>query len=202
LLATYETERRPIAVLNASQSLENASHIAAVHALTEQSSEEEVRAAIDGMYDNFNSLGLQIGFSYSGQPWNGVVSTYAPSADVGDRMPHAWITTPDRGRISALDLLDDRSFTVLTRSPMTRWTVANGDVPLRVVQLQDDWQIPEPWLRVTDLADRDNALLVRPDGHVEDKGPSSDEYLHLTLSRMGLAVTDGQSALNEDGGPR
>ena len=202
LLATYETERRPIAILNAEQSLVNASHIAAVHALTEQSSEEEVKAAIDGMYDNFNSLGLQIGFSYSGHPRQGEVSTYVPSADIGDRMPHAWITTRDRGRISSLDLLDDRRFTVLTRSSTTPWSVDNGDLPLRVVRLQDDWQIPEAWLRVTGLADRDNAVLVRPDGHVEDRGPGSGGVLRLRLSGVGLALADGRGGPSADGETR
>ena len=185
LLDTYETERRPVALRNTEQSLKNAGGIPAVSALTAQSSPADVQAAIDGMYDNFNSLAMQIGFTYGSGPQQPQISVYQPSARVGDRMPHAWIETTDRGRISSLDLLDDQRFTLLTRSAHQQWKLSDLRIPLVRVCIPEHWQVPEEWLETMDLAG-DRGVLVRPDGHIESHLGCED--LEITFCLTGSAL--------------
>ncbi|MCT7660732.1 FAD-dependent monooxygenase [Mycobacterium deserti] len=183
LLDTYEAERRPVALRNAEQSLKNAEGIPAVSALSDQSSPAEVQAAVDGMFDNFNSLAMQIGFTYGNGPQQSQVSVYQPSGRVGDRMPHAWIDTADRGRISSLDLLDDQRFTLLTRSPHYRWKLINPRIPMIHVCVSERWHVPHEWLE-TMMLTRNRGVLVRPDGHIESHlGPDDFEMsFQLTTS--------------------
>jgi 2-polyprenyl-6-methoxyphenol hydroxylase-like FAD-dependent oxidoreductase len=196
LLTTYESERRPVAIRNTEQSVKNAEGVSQVFALTDESSPEDVQAAIDGMYDNFNSLAMQIGFTYGSGPQQADVAVYRPSGHVGDRMPHAWIETAEHGKISTLDLLDDRSFTLLTRSSDRQWQLPDKAIPLAVVHIPGDWQVPDDWLATMGLSDEGSAVLVRPDGHIESRGNRAGATLDLALTGPWLVPT---TWLNEDG---
>ncbi|WP_083933813.1 DUF3500 domain-containing protein [Sciscionella marina] len=178
LLQTYEIERRPVAIRNTEQSMKNAQAVPAVFALTADSTPAEVGTAINGMYENFNSLAGQIGFSYGAGQQPGVTH-YRPSAEIGDRMPHAWIQAGERDRISTLDLLDDRGYTVLTRSAQTR-DVPDLRTPLTVVRIPGDWAVPVEWLTTVGLNEENSALLIRPDGHIEDRASHGRLRLRLT----------------------
>lgn len=145
ILDTYESERRPIAEINAQQSLSNAvklfdvpvalgidadpdvtrtNYIAAV---STSDGRTRVHAAIEGQAEHFDMLGLQLGFVYSA---NGdlvvddgttlaepadAVRDYRPTTHPGARLPHSWI---DRAgdRISTLDLVPLDHFVLLTSS--------------------------------------------------------------------------------------
>jgi 2-polyprenyl-6-methoxyphenol hydroxylase-like FAD-dependent oxidoreductase len=182
LLKTYETERRPVAVRNTEQSMKNAEGIPRVFELTDDSSAAEIKNAIDGMHDNFNSLAMQLGFSYGDGPQQPAVAVYRPSAHIGDRMPHAWIHTDEADRISTLDLLDDRSYTLLTQSSDQRWQLEDPRIPLTRVQISPTWDVPAGWLTTMQLDNPESAVLVRPDGHIENRAVAPGLCLPLALT--------------------
>lgn len=145
ILDTYESERRPIAEINAQQSLSNAvklfdvpvalgidadpdvtrtNYIAAVSTADGRA---RVHAAIEGQAEHFDMLGLQLGFVYSA---NGdlvvddgttlaepadAVRDYRPTTHPGARLPHTWIDRAGE-RISTLDLVPLDHFVLLTSS--------------------------------------------------------------------------------------
>ncbi|KAJ0415084.1 hypothetical protein BJY00DRAFT_305136 [Aspergillus carlsbadensis] len=121
LLSTYTTERRPIAVANARQSVKNQVKL---HALKEalrdppdvRAGDEYVRwkarldAELESNREHFDSIDLQIGYVYSGlvngregggQGQGGEGSLAARPCDVyiasgvpGARLPHTWVSLP------------------------------------------------------------------------------------------------------------
>ncbi|HEX7459374.1 MAG TPA: FAD-dependent monooxygenase, partial [Acidimicrobiales bacterium] len=118
LLATYESERRPVAQRNADKSLENAVRLLDVFAacgatgsapesseafyaaLATPAGRAVIATAVGGQVEHFDQLGLQLGFTYGagsgpvlddGTPAVEVdnpVRTYAPSTRPGGRLPH------------------------------------------------------------------------------------------------------------------
>ena len=177
LLDTYESERRPVAEMNAQKSLENGFRLFEVWNAVGTGSAEDVAAtladeqrratldaAIANQEEHFDMLGLQLGFAYppgsgpvldDGEPLphrDNIVREYVPSTNPGVRLPHRWIN-PDT---STLDRIALDRMTLLTSSP--QWTaaglaVADSTVPVRVVADE------------TGLAGT-GALLIRPDQHV------------------------------------
>ncbi|KAL2801108.1 FAD binding domain-containing protein [Aspergillus keveii] len=147
LLSTYHTERRPIAVANARQSVKNQVKL---HALKEalrdppdvDTGEEFVRwqtrldAELESNREHFDSINLQIGYIYPDSA-NGRESTgeegslvrpcdvYIPSGAPGARLPHTWISLPGKnknntGAVSVLDLVEGTSFTLFVAAGATR----------------------------------------------------------------------------------
>jgi hypothetical protein len=116
------------------------------------------------------------------------VAVYLPTARPGHRAPHHWLTAGDR-RLSTIDLVDVRRFTVLTAS--TAWsssalTVAESlSVPIAVPVIDD-----AEWHSVYGIQ-LDGAVLVRPDGYVAarwheertDPGAALSAALSTILSR-------------------
>ena len=160
LLDTYQTERKPVAETNSTQSLTNALKMSEVAKLldvngdgfitmsdldtvmSDPRQQAAVQEAVDRQAPHFNMSGLDLGFCYTsdavlsdGPPpqSDNPVSEYLPSTTPGTRMPHTWLTTED-GRVSTLDLIDYGRFAVLT--------TATGDTSTRtkdtVVRLQQD----------------------------------------------------------------
>ncbi len=185
-LATYESERRPVAQFNCEQSMHNAFKLieipialgvtadvdestAAVHAtLADPAGRAAVQAAIANQAIHFDLLGLQLGHSYSGplviDDGSEPVVLAEPARDYlastrpGGRLPHAWL--PD-GR-STLDLIDIRVPTVLVFGPSDN---ARGEwSPAAVVSCP-----ARIWHETFAMAD-DHCLVVRPDQHVAYRG--------------------------------
>ncbi|KAL3492724.1 hypothetical protein BJX62DRAFT_235881 [Aspergillus germanicus] len=135
LPSTYTTERRPIAVANARQSVKNQVKL---HALKEAlrdppdvgAGEEFVRwktrldAELESNREHFDSINLQIGYVYpdlvNGQESTGEdggegggslvrpCDVYIPSGVPGARLPHTWISLPGKNSNSmgAVSVLD------------------------------------------------------------------------------------------------
>lgn len=108
VLATYETERRPIGIRNTQSSRKLASDVATIQvpeALEEDTPEgERARAELgrhlSGFTEEFASLGIQLGARYDGSPLIVADGTdpppdspveYVPSACPGGRAPHVWL---------------------------------------------------------------------------------------------------------------
>jgi 2,4-dichlorophenol 6-monooxygenase len=202
ILDTYEAERRPVAVFNCDQSLQNAfklievpiafgftddpvqSHQAMLDTLGDPDRRRGVEAAIAAQALHFDLLGLQLGHTYDGSlvVSDGSVEPvldepardYVPSTRPGGRLPHGWIDAS----VSTLDLVDLAVPTVFVRSG------SEIDVPsVPVVVCHVDAAV---WDDTFGLAP-DVCLLVRPDQHVAYRGPVVDladalqHLFHVTI---------------------
>ncbi|GAA4351916.1 FAD-dependent monooxygenase [Angustibacter luteus] len=187
VLDTYETERRRIAVQNADQSLQNARALAVLSIIDEAcglgsgtdafknwladgANASAVAQAIAEQRGHFDSLALQLGFSYDPDDEPPAdVSTYVPSARAGRRLPHGWLNWGDE-RVSTLDVLDPEAFTVLWLADDPS-PIDAGPVPVTVVHLSPGRPDVQGWVRAAGLTKVD-AVLVRPDGHILETFPS------------------------------
>lgn len=183
LLTTYESERRPVAAMNAEKSLENAFKLLDVWmavgmepgtdptaVLGDPEGKAALDAAIANQEEHFDMLGLQLGFSYPAghgpvisdggalPERANVVREFIPSTTPGARLPHIWVAP----NTSTLDLIALDRVTLLTSS--SAWAKAGRSIP--ALQVTED---------VAGLTGAHGALLVRPDQHVAWR--ASDEAL-------------------------
>ncbi|MGE4482707.1 FAD-dependent monooxygenase [Acidocella sp.] len=183
LLDTYEGERRPVAWCNAEQSLGNAQRLSALAALDcpqdvsvsseamqawldEADRRARIDAAIELQRQHFNSIGLQLGFSYDPLAPEVVVDRFEPRADPGCRLPHGWFTEGGIRR-STLSLLDARTFTLIAVGDDAAWRAAleGGRPSPRLVMCDAAWRFETDWLKLVGLSEG-GGVLVRPDGHI------------------------------------
>lgn len=184
LPASYEAERRPVALRNTAAARELNIALGAVDrpaALEDDSAEGEAtrektaeRLAAYGLL-TLDTLGVQLGARYEGSP---VVASegddpppdsftsYTPSGVPGGRAPHVWL---DDGRGVGSSLFDrlGPGFTLLNLCTVPQDTsgfeaaATERGIPLSVLR------IPEPAAR--ELYGRD-LVLVRPDQHIAWRG--------------------------------
>ncbi len=180
LLESYEVERRPVAVNAAAASARNfrawtsASDCDSILDDTPQGAATRQRIGaqmlVNGRED-WDSLGLQLGYRYDGSPIciddgsplpADSVIDYEQTSRPGARAPHGWLSD---GR-STLDLFG-RRFVLLRfgASPPDAAPIVDGaaerSVPLEVIDIDQ----PE----LASLYER-RLVLVRPDGHVAWRG--------------------------------
>ena len=192
LLDTYEPERRPVAETNCHQSATNAfkmvhlfealdlgpdatgADLAAV--LADPVRRDAIDAAVQEQATHFDMLGLQLGYVYG----EGALardadaappapiedpSTFAPTAEVGARLPHGWLADG----ASTLDLIPGHSLVLLTCGAHDAWGTALAaqvsSAPIVQVRLCEEAAVDPRWCTLTALG-TDGALLVRPDQHV------------------------------------
>lgn len=180
LLASYEAERRPIAVRNVGHAermnkndrgQKPSACIGADTALGEAARREMGERIAGALKQKFVTTGLALGYRYAdspicaledGDPPAESVTEYAPGTYPGVRAPHAWLAD---GR-STLDLFE-AGFTLLdfsgegAKTQVLKDAFARRGAPLSVVRVSDP---ATRELYVRDL------VLVRPDGHVAWRG--------------------------------
>lgn len=188
LLASYEVERRPVALRNVHEAsgnlnrmLSNRDQRPPATIFTSGPEGDRDRAEYGAnfaanMRREWFTMGVHLGFFYEGSPicWpDGTppplfeLADYKPTARPGSRAPHAWIG-PHR---STLDLFG-RGFTLLQLAspamdaPRLQEAAAQRGVPLTTVNLSDE--------RASELYAR-RLVLVRPDGHVAWRGDSEPD---------------------------
>ena len=193
LLATYETERRPIALRNTRFARAMAESIGRIELPADLEDDGEAgsaaRAALgERLYRHaateFDIPGIHLGVFYSGSPivvpdgtppprddWH----HYTPGAAPGARAPHAWL----EDGVSVFDRFG-RDFTLLRfdggidARPFEAAARRHG-VPLSVVDVSSD--------EARDLYARDLAL-VRPDHHVAWRGNVPPDDTDALLARV------------------
>jgi putative polyketide hydroxylase len=148
------------------------------------------RAAIDraiaDQLEHFDFLGLDLGFRYATGPAicsDGVavapmdVCRYVPSTAPGARLPHVWLSRAGK-MVSSIDLTAGK-FTLLAGPDASAWSqsarrLASAETPsLQILQIgHDDLSDPEgKWETIFGLG-ADQALVIRPDGHVAWRSPA------------------------------
>lgn len=158
LLGSYETERRPIAEQTIAIARENMRSLPLDFA--SQTDAAVLAEAIQSSKDSeFHSLGLVLGYRYSREGGHDPVH-YTPSTDPGARLPHARY----RDGRSLFDALGPE-YTLIAPAgddvePVRRQAADLG-LPLTIITPPEDY----PW--------GDQALLVRPDQHVDLRAASA-----------------------------
>lgn len=196
LLASYEAERKPIALRNtgaAKQLSKNIGDIAISPAVEDDSSAgEQARRELGAVLlaaggPQYASIGVQLGARYDGSPIvaeNGAPPAddfidYRPSSVPGGRAPHFWM---DHGRSFGSSLFDrlGTGFSLLrlgskapTGSALAN-AAARAGIPLKVLDCPDG--------EVRDLYGCDLAL-IRPDQHVAWRGNADASDADRLLAR-------------------
>ncbi|WP_035513277.1 FAD-dependent oxidoreductase [Paraburkholderia nodosa] len=207
LLATYETEQRPVAIRNVAEATGNLKRmlsprvLAPSPAIFEDGPDSEAarvefgNAYTELMKREWFSIGIHLGYMYEGSPIvvpDGTpqppdeVSTYVQTARPGSRAPHVWL---GEGR-STLDLFG-KSFVLLCFGSERGGIDALKDaarhrgVPLEVVSIDN--------VEAHMLYERDFAL-VRPDGQVVWRGDALPQNAISLIDTARGAVAPGTRA--------
>jgi 2,4-dichlorophenol 6-monooxygenase len=221
LLESYERERRPVARMNADQSLRNALRMTSVGqalGITDQSEESGARmravladppararaeAAVADQAEHFDMPGLQLGFCYTegallpDEPVPEMKPRiFAPSARPGSRLPHAWLDDGN-DRASLLDRVPLDRFILIAGPDAAGWSdaaAALAQPDLETLSLSKEL-LPEldAWLSLAGIA-ADGALLVRPDQHVAWRARSSGKDPTSELTEALAVVRAGGPA--------
>jgi len=189
LLASYETERRPIARRNvdfATRAFRETFAIAGSFAIAEANR----RRPVDALQSQVRRFSLhehlKSQYCYEASPVcvdDGTPpplpepDVYVPCARPGGRAPHVWID----GKRSTLDLFGD-GFVLLCLgpdapdpAPLISAATARG-MPLRVERLDGPGLLLEAYAR--------RLVLVRPDGHVAWRADTPPANAHAVIDRV------------------
>jgi FAD binding domain-containing protein/aromatic ring hydroxylase-like protein len=196
LLATYESERQPVAVRNTTAARRLTVNIGetAVDPQIEQDSPQGTAARLKagtmlaGFGEQFASLGVQLGARYDGSPI--VASDGAPPADSfenyrptgvpGGRAPHIWLDG-ERGTGHSLYDRLGAGFTLLRLGGKAADTAgmaaaaARRGIPLGVLDVES--------AAARELYQRD-LVLIRPDQYVAWRGNRPPEDADRLLAQM------------------
>jgi 2-polyprenyl-6-methoxyphenol hydroxylase-like FAD-dependent oxidoreductase len=183
LLATYETEQRPVAIRNVAEATGNLKRMLSPRVLSpakeifeDGPGSEAARIEFGNQYTalmkrEWFSIGIHLGYMYEGSPIivpDGTpqppdeVSTYVQTARPGSRAPHVWLAQGE----STLDLFG-KEFVLLCFAPAAaesealREAAAWRAVPFRSIDIDND--------EARRLYER-RLVLVRPDGQVAWRG--------------------------------
>ena len=194
LPASYEGERRPVAIRNTSAAhrfSRNVGEVPMSPAIEEDSPEGEAARRRAGEFlstftEEFGSIGIQLGARYDGSPL--IVAdgsspppddpfVYTPSASPGGRAPHFWM--PDGS--SLFDYLG-RGFTLLCfgapgdRAQRLGAAAARRGIPLELLEADGSEGRRE-------FYERDHTL-IRPDQHVAWRGDAVPDDADELLDRV------------------
>ena len=190
LLDTYQTERKPVAEVNSAQSLNNAMKMFELFAYLygndpenaaerfnqakrEGSGSTALQQAIEAQRPHFDSLRLQLGYSYDEVDQRNElseavnISEYEPSFKVGKSLPHVWVNN-NYQRVSLLQILPVDRFAMIAFSDHYEWQSALEQLNLPIYLLADGdsfMGVAGAWSDAPELADV-SALLIRPDRHI------------------------------------
>jgi 2-polyprenyl-6-methoxyphenol hydroxylase-like FAD-dependent oxidoreductase len=202
LLASYEAERKPIAVRNTTASRALAKNVGEVPVPAELEQNSPAGGAaraktgdfLSGFGEEFASIGVQLGARYDGSP---IVAAdgdpppdnfvqYTPTSVPGGRAPHYWL---DDARVFGSSLFDRLGvgFTLLRLGPKPPdadallAAASARKVPLSVLQIPD--------AEARELYARD-LVLIRPDQHVGWRGNAPPDDPEPLWGRLTGASSD------------
>ncbi len=169
LLESYQKERRPVARANIAFSAENDQRFKQIHAALRQRDMKQFARLLQEQSQHINNIHLDLGFVYSKEDEG--QHEFKQHAVIGGRAPHCWLEKEGQV-ISTLDLFFKEY--VLLCNPKAggrqKQFSAEYPYPLRVVTIGEGGEYRNPANDFQDLfglSDED-AVLVRPDGHIKD----------------------------------
>lgn len=196
LLATYETERKPIAHRNttAARNLARSVGMVPVPPELEQDDAAGAKARLDtgeflrGFSEEYASLGVQLGARYDGSPIVAAdgppppndTAQYVATSQPGGRAPHFWL---DTGRDKGSSLFDrlGTGFTLLSFRAL-------GADAARVQEAAQTRGIPLTILPVAHNAAHEfygsDLILIRPDQHIAWRGNTVPENVAALLGTV------------------
>ena len=196
LVASYEQERKPIAVRNTAASRALAKNIGDVKVPPEledatpegEKARREVGAFLATFGEEFASLGVQLGARYDGSsiiavdgaPPADSFTSYIPSSVPGGRAPHFWIGDGRGQGDSLFDRLGE-GFTLLrlgSKPPSTasfEQAARERNVPLKIIDIAD--------AQARELYERD-LVLIRPDQHVAWRGNAAPADANALFAKL------------------
>jgi 2-polyprenyl-6-methoxyphenol hydroxylase-like FAD-dependent oxidoreductase len=199
LLATYETERRPVTELIVEHSISRSEAFFRMIEAARRGDWELVRSALAAHAVPHSRLGIDLGLTYAseaiipdGTPAPAAanpVTDYVPTGRPGGRAPHVWLEREGQ-RISALDLFGP-GLTLLAGSEGHAWLEAGArlaiedGVPLHYHRIGPEGPVHDPddaWPLHYGVQ-ADGAVLVRPDGVVAWRCATQPDDACLTLAQ-------------------
>lgn len=185
ILDTYHEERFPTVQSNMDWSRGNMQGYTAIMLAGRSGDRQKFQDVITSQWPILNSIGQDIGFSYQRgfvvpdgtEPYAIKATQYLPNARPGSRAPHVWLKGKN-GVISTIDLFMD-TFVLLTDSDGKSWSEELLSMyPLlsfrafSIGEKGDYIDINHDFHERYGVK-RGGAVLVRPDGHVYWRSPSS-----------------------------
>ena len=191
LLATYEEERRPVALWNVEEDRRNVATIRDDRGWRRWSVELPQRRAKDGLLLGYRYRSGAVLPDGGPRPPEQDYTEYLPSARPGDRAPHCWL---DDRETSTVDLHRD-GFALLGPAPV--WAehaaAAAAELALPVAALPATTGTAAR-ARVADVYDlAGGAVLVRPDGHVGWRCPGLPPDPAGTVAAAVRTILDGSA---------
>jgi len=168
---------------------------------------KDVKAAIDNQLEHFFTTGMDLGFYYKdgaiindGEPHpvpENPALQYIPTTHPGARLPHAWLEQ-NGASFSSQDLCHYSDLTLLIGEQGGAWRQTidtlkqQFPVSLNCVSIGrgGDFQDPQStWQSLREVGE-DGSILVRSDGHIAWRSPSSvadpEKVLHQVFSQLGF----------------
>ena len=139
----------------------------------EGSGSTALQQAIEAQRPHFDSLRLQLGYSYDEVDQRNElseavnISEYEPSFKVGKSLPHVWVNN-NYQRVSLLQILPVDRFAMIAFSDHSEWQSVLEQLNLPIYLLADGdsfMGVAGAWSDAPELADV-SALLIRPDRHI------------------------------------
>jgi 2,4-dichlorophenol 6-monooxygenase len=168
-----------------------------------------LREAIELSNYQFNAQGIELGYVYQSdviteestpapEPQRDPVLYYTPTTRPGARVPHARLER-NQQPLSSLDLLDPQGFTLFTGVGGHSWRASADQIaqrvhtPITVQVIGERGGLYDPyndWANRSEV-DTTGAVLVRPDGHVAWRSPTTtpdgpQQLSHATNRALGL----------------
>jgi 2,4-dichlorophenol 6-monooxygenase len=168
-----------------------------------------LREAIELSNYQFNAQGIELGYVYQSdviteestpapEPQRDPVLYYTPTTRPGARVPHARLER-NQQPLSSLDLLDPQGFTLFTGVGGHSWRASADQIaqrvhtPITVQVIGERGGLYDPyndWANRSEI-DTTGAVLVRPDGHVAWRSPTTtpdgpQQLSHATNRALGL----------------
>jgi len=195
LLASYETERRPIARRNTMAARLLTKRVGEVDIPPNlednndagASARRKVGEFLSGFYPQFTSLGVELGARYDGsslvypdrEPPKDDPVHYQPSGVPGGRLPHIWLSEDGSKKISVFDCLG-MGYTLIRVGEDAPAAAGFAEaargcrIPLQVLNI--------PKTPAWDLYQR-KLILVRPDQHIAWRGDHIPDDVGKVLER-------------------
>lgn len=185
LLDSYESERKPIAEINIQWSSENAQRFSAIYKALIEKNWPVFEKNLRDQSKHINNIHLDLGFIY-GQSV-AYEKGFKQMSVRGARAPHCWLESSGI-KCSTLDLFD-KQFVLLCDPKATKWQhffASRQGLPVKIITIGKGGQYENPahdFLTLYDLTPED-AVLVRPDGHIiwKSNAVQSHEELLKCLS--------------------